>query len=94
MEEDTICYKATVEKTSCCFYCVISEPVMFSLLGGAWVVGNYFVKLALGGEGGWERKQLRAFSAVNNHKIYLEKPCRVTTEIQCLGIGSSLLKRK
>lgn len=64
---------------------------MFFLLGRAWVVGNYFVKLATGG---WERKQLQAFSSVNNHKIYLEKPCRVTTEIQCLGIGSSLLKKK
>lgn len=63
---------------------------MFFLLGRAWVVGNYFIKLAIGG---WERKQLQAFSSVNNHKIYLEKPCRVTTEIQCLGIGSSLLKK-
>lgn len=69
----------------------MSEPGVFFLLGGAWVVGNYFVKLALWGLG---EKTASSFLHCEYHKIYLEKPCRITTEIQGLGTGSLSLERK
>ena len=34
------------------------------------------------------KKDLGAFSAVNNHKIHLEQPCKVATEIQWLKLAS------
>jgi hypothetical protein len=46
---------------------------MFFLLGGAWVVGNYFVKLALWGMG---EKTASSFFHCEYHKIHLEKPCK------------------
>ena len=33
-------------------------------------------------------KDLGAFSAVNNHKIHLEQPCKVATEIRWLELAS------
>lgn len=45
----------------------------------------------------WElggKTELGAFSVANNHKIHLEKPCKVATEIRRLGIGFGLLRRK
>lgn len=45
----------------------------------------------------WElegKTELGAFSVANNHKIHLEKACKVATEIRCLGIGFGLLRRK
>lgn len=45
----------------------------------------------------WElgvKTELGAFSAANNQKIHLEKPCRVATEMRLLGIGFSLLRKK
>lgn len=38
--------------------------------------------------------ELGAFSAVNNHKIHLENPRKVATEIRWLGIGFGLLRKK
>lgn len=38
--------------------------------------------------------ELGAFSAVNNHKIHLEKLSKVAAEIRWLGIGFGLLRKK
>lgn len=67
---------------------------MFFLLVGACtgVVQNYLSSWALWGMGG--KTELRAFSAANNHKIHLEKPCKVATEIRWPQIGFGLLRKK
>lgn len=45
----------------------------------------------------WEmggKTELGAVFAANNHKIHLEKPCKVATEIRWLEIGFGLLRKK
>ena len=38
------------------------------------------------------KKDLGAFSAMNNHKIHLEQPCKVATDTVA-GIGFGLLRK-